>query len=161
MPFDDPTRSRLARFVNDARVLMSKEFAAQFQRIYGLSATGEISPLEVLKDLDETQRSTATLLRERVDYLRAGSSEERNSTVVALERLAREQAFTVINRLGAIRMAEKRGLILESVGRGSLSDATQVESDVRRRTSSGAPWRLSWNSLRRYTFWSGNRTFSV
>jgi hypothetical protein len=109
---------------------MSKEFAAQFQRIYGLSSTGEISPLEVLQDLDETQRATAALLRERVNYLRAGASEERDSTSFALERLAREQAFTVVNRLAAIRMAEKRGLILESVGRGYQSKGFQVYAQV-------------------------------
>lgn len=130
MPFDDRTRSRLARFVSDARELMAKEFAAQFQMTYGLSSTGEISPLEVLQDLDESQRSTATLLRERVDYLRAGSSEERSSAAAAIERLAREQAFTVINRLAAIRMAEKRGLILESVGRGYQSKGFQVYAQV-------------------------------
>lgn len=35
-----------------------------------------------------------------------------------LDRVVREQAFTVLNRLVALRMAEARGLLVESVGYG-------------------------------------------
>ena len=43
-----------------------------------------------------------------------------------MDRLAREQAFTVLNRLAAIRMAEKRDLVVESVGKGYQSKGFQV-----------------------------------
>lgn len=36
----------------------------------------------------------------------------------ALERIVREQAFTVLNRIVALRMAEARGLLIESIDHG-------------------------------------------
>src|SRR5713226_3210256 len=118
MPFDDKTRNRLARFVTDARELIKSEFTEQLQRVYGISATGDITSLADLRDLDEEQHSLAEVLRERIDYLMASSPKEENSAGAAVDRLTREQAFTVLNRLAAIRMAENRDFIVESVGRG-------------------------------------------
>ncbi|HSN76531.1 MAG TPA: hypothetical protein VL334_15760 [Anaerolineae bacterium] len=40
MPFDQPTRNRLARFVSDARSLLSEEFTRQLQHEYGMDPTG-------------------------------------------------------------------------------------------------------------------------
>jgi hypothetical protein len=130
MPFDDKTRNRLARFVTDARELIKFEFTEQLQRVYGISATGDITALADLRDLDEGQRALAELLRERVDYLKASSKSEENPSAAAVDRLTREQAFTVLNRLAAIRMAEKRGFIVESVGHGYQSKGFQVYCQI-------------------------------
>lgn len=70
MPFDDKTRNRLARFVTDSRELIKSEFTEQLQRVYGISAGGEISALTDLRDLDEEQRALAEVLRARIDYLK-------------------------------------------------------------------------------------------
>src|SRR5438309_12016815 len=118
MPFDAPTRNRLASFVKEARELIAAEFTEKFRSLYGLAATGEITPVEQLRHLDDTQLAVAQLLRERIAHFLASDPGARNAAAAAVERLAREQAFTVLNRLAAIRMAEKRGLIEESVGKG-------------------------------------------
>jgi len=36
MPFDQPTRNRLARFVGEARSLLTEEFTRQLQNEYGM-----------------------------------------------------------------------------------------------------------------------------
>ena len=36
MPFDQTTRNRLARFVGEARTLLTEEFTRQLQHEYGL-----------------------------------------------------------------------------------------------------------------------------
>ena len=69
MAFDKPTRNRLASFVSEARNLIADEFTQQFQSIYGISEKGEVTPLEQLGHLDDAGLSTATLLRERIEYL--------------------------------------------------------------------------------------------
>ena len=147
MPFDTQTRNRLARFVTDARELIASEFAEQLQSIYGLSTSGDIAPLADLKDLDEEQRSIAELLRERVDYLKRVVCGEKDRAVAAIDRLTREQAFTVLNRLAALRMAEKRGFIVESVGRGYQSKGFQVYSQV-----AGSGLGDTYHRYRRYLF---------
>ena len=130
MSFDSPTRARLARFVTDARTLLADEFTEQFQSLYGLSPSGEVTPIENLTHLDENQRATAHLLRERLAHLLAASPADRNAAAAAVARLSREQAFTILNRLAAIRLAEKRGLIIESVGRAYQSDGFRVYCHV-------------------------------
>ncbi|MBE7502028.1 MAG: SAM-dependent methyltransferase [Verrucomicrobiales bacterium] len=121
MSFDAPTRTRLAAFVRDARELLTAEFTQKFQELYGITADGRQAPMEQLAHLDENGRATATLLRERIAYLVRSHPEEAGGPAAAVARLAREQAFTVLNRLAALRLAEKRGLILESVGKGYQS----------------------------------------
>src|SRR5262245_24143231 len=112
MAFDSPTRNRLAGFVTDARELLTAEFGEKLQRLYGIAPSGETTSLKDLAHLDENQRLTARLLRERLDYLVA-SSTGKPDAAAAVDRLLREQAFTVLNRLAALRLAERRGIIQE------------------------------------------------
>jgi hypothetical protein len=116
MAFDDPTRGRLQRFVNDARDLLKKEFTRQLQHDYGLDpASGTITPLESLRDLSDAQRETARILRDTLAHYCASGEAD---SIAGLDRIVREQAFTLLNRLAALRMAETRGLLTESVGNG-------------------------------------------
>ena len=130
MAFDQPTRNRLARFVGDSRALLTEEFTRQLQNDYGLDPTsGEVTDLSRLAHLDDARRETARLLRETLAHYLAG--QPKPTTKVrreALERIVREQAFTLLNRLCALRMMEARGLLLESVGRGYQSKGFQLYS---------------------------------
>ena len=128
MPFDQPTRNRLARFVSDARVLLTEEFTRQLQQEYGLDpARGEVTDLARLSHLDDARRATAMLLRETLDYYLASQPKpDAKIRREALHRIVREQAFTILNRLCALRMAESRGLLIESVGQGYRSKGFQL-----------------------------------
>ncbi len=147
MAFDQATRNLLARFVADARRLIAEEFTNQFRSLYGISDSGEITSLQELGHLGESQKATAARLRERIDYLVESHPDETKPTSAAVERLAREQAFTILNRLAAIRMAEKRGLIVESVGKGYRSKGFQVYSQV-----AGSGLGETYDRYRRYLF---------
>jgi hypothetical protein len=147
MAFDKNTRNRLASFVADARDVIADEFTEQFQSLYGISAKGEIAPLESLGHLDEGGMATAALLRQRIEYLEKSHPDDKDGIKAAVARLAREQAFTVLNRLAAIRMAEKRGLIAESVGRGYQSKGFKVFETV-----AGSALGDTFHRYRRYLF---------
>jgi len=128
MAFDQTTRNRLAHFVADARALLTEEFTRQLQQDYGLDpTTGNVTPMEKLSYLDDTRRETATLLHATLEHYLAGVI---NPTVKGsqevLGRIVREQAFTVLNRLCAIRMAEARGLLIECVAGGYQSRGFQL-----------------------------------
>ncbi len=132
MAFDKPTRNRLAAFVAEARHLITDEFTQQFQSLYGISETS-LTPLDQLTGhLDDSGLAVAGLLRERIDYLVKTHPKDKDGLKAAVARLAREQAFTVLNRLAAVRMAEKRGLIAESVGNGYQSKGFKVFEQVAR-----------------------------
>ncbi|BCY16549.1 hypothetical protein hrd7_03980 [Leptolinea sp. HRD-7] len=132
MAFDQTTRNRLARFVSDARALLTEEFTRQLQNEYGLDpARGDVTPIDRLTALDDRRRETAKILRETLEYYLASltptlSQREREDNRVTLDRIVREQAFTVLNRLCALRMSEARGLVLESVAKGYQSKGFQL-----------------------------------
>lgn len=129
MAFDQATRNRLARFVGEARALLTEEFTRQLQLEYGMDpASGTVVDLdEKLSHLDDARRATATLLRETLaHYEAAGAGHGVQARQDAIERIVREQAFTVLNRLCALRMAEARDLLLESVSHGYQSKGFQL-----------------------------------
>lgn len=124
MAFDQPTRNRLQRFVNDARRVLEEEFTRQFQNDYGMDPNaGSVSDLASLHHINDAQRETARILRDTLAHYTA--SGDMNVTQ-GLDRIVREQAFTVLNRLAALRMAEARGLLVESVGNGFQSNGFQL-----------------------------------
>lgn len=124
MAFDQSTRNRLQRFVNDARKVQEEEFTRQLQNDYGLDPiSGTITPLENLRHLNDAQRETARILRDTLAHYCASQEADAQT---GLERIVREQAFTVLNRLAALRMAEARGLLIESVGNGYQAKGFQL-----------------------------------
>ena len=57
MAFDQPTRNRLAKFVGDARSLLTDEFTRQLQNEYGLDPkTGDVTELDRLDHLVDSRR---------------------------------------------------------------------------------------------------------
>jgi hypothetical protein len=124
MAFDQSTRNRLQRFVTDARRTLEEEFTRQLQNDYGLDPiSGTASPLESLRHINDQQRETARILRDTLAHYCASADTD---TKTGLDRILREQAFTVLNRLAALRMAEARGLLMESVGNGYQAKGFQL-----------------------------------
>jgi hypothetical protein len=124
MAFDQTTRNRLQRFVNDARRVLEKEFTRQLQNDFGLDPNaGAVAELASLRHIDDAQRETARILRDTLAHYTASGD---MNAMQGLDRIVREQAFTVLNRLAALRMAEARGLLVESVGNGFQSNGFQL-----------------------------------
>ncbi|MBZ9746805.1 BREX-1 system adenine-specific DNA-methyltransferase PglX [Mesorhizobium sp. CO1-1-7] len=124
MAFDQPTRNRFQRFVTDARRALEEEFTRQLQNDYGLDpVSGTMAPLESLRHLNDQGRETARILRDTLAHYCADPGTDAKS---GLDRIVREQAFTVLNRLAALRMAEARGLLIESVGNGYQAKGFQL-----------------------------------
>ncbi|SEA76164.1 Eco57I restriction-modification methylase domain-containing protein [Variovorax sp. YR216] len=124
MAFDQATRNRLQRFVNEARRVLEEEFTRQLQNDYGMDPnSGAITELASLRHINDAQRETARILRETLaHYCAAGDA----PPTQGLDRIVREQAFTVLNRLAALRMAEARGLLTQSVGEGFQARGFQL-----------------------------------
>ncbi len=129
MAFDSPTRNRLARLVAECRDLLTEEFDAKLQEFYGVYAhEGRIVEIEKLAHLSDERLRVARLLRERIDHILA--TDVSGGLKEAVKRVLREQAFTMLNRFAALRMAEERGIIVESVGGGFSSKAFKTFSEV-------------------------------
>lgn len=124
MAFDQATRNRLQRFVTDVRRVLEEEFTRQLQNDLGMDPlSGEVTPIENLTHINDSQRETARIMRDTVAHYCASPGTDVRS---ALDRIVREQAFTVLNRLAALRMAEARDLLIESVANGYQAKGFQL-----------------------------------
>ena len=128
MAFDQKTRKRLNDFVGDARVLLTDEFTRQLQQDFGMNPdTGDVTELETLSHLDDTKLATAKLLRDiYTHYLATEPKKDLETQANVILRIAREQAFTILNRLVALRMMEARGLLIPAISQGYQSEAFQL-----------------------------------
>jgi hypothetical protein len=63
-------------------------------------------------------------------YLAADFATGREGQRNVLDRIVREQAFTILNRLAALRMMEARGILIESVAKGYQSRGFQLYQRV-------------------------------
>lgn len=124
MGFDQATRNRLQRFVTDSRRALEEEFTRQLQNDFGMDPiAGTVTPIENLRHINDQQRETARILRDTIDHYCASGDTD---TKGGLDRIVREQAFTILNRLAALRMAEARGLLIETVGNGFQARGFQL-----------------------------------
>lgn len=123
MSFDKPTRNKLAAMVSECRGLLTDDIRDQLQTAYGLQPDGTALPIERLAHLDDTGKEVARELREWQEHLASTEiGTEAQKKKAAFERVAHETAFTVLNRLAALRMCEERGHVIECVRRGMESD---------------------------------------
>lgn len=129
MAFDDKTRGRLQKLVTECRGLLTDEFRIQVQQTYGLDPnTGEVTPLDRLTHLSAAEREIADLLRQTLAHYVAseGLADSAEHRVPIIDRIVREQAFTVLNRLGALLTMEARGVLLPAVSEGQKSKAFEL-----------------------------------
>ncbi|MCY1190871.1 hypothetical protein D9M72_20940 [compost metagenome] len=132
MAFDQSTRNRLQKLVSDCRRLLSDEFSIQLQQTYGIDPnSGEVASLERLTHLSDRDRQTAQLLRDTLAHYLAGEEDDKTHRIAAIDRITREQAFTVLNRLAALLMMEARGLLAAAVvSQGQQSQAFELYKRV-------------------------------
>jgi SAM-dependent methyltransferase len=113
---DSAQRTQLEQLVISARSLLEDDLGAQLVGRFGIHADGTIEDEHDLPD-DPTDRANRRDLVEITDHLRSLGE----TSASAVTRLLREAAFTHLNRLLAIRIAEAIGLLPESLGNGRQS----------------------------------------
>jgi hypothetical protein len=113
---DGAQRTQLDRLVSHGRLVLEEDLRAQLEGRFGIHADGKIEDEESLPD-DATDRATRSDLVEIVEHLRTLGESEAS----AVARLLREAAFTHLNRLLAIRVAEAINLFPESLAGGLQS----------------------------------------
>lgn len=114
---DHQARNALDRFIQQARRLLESDLAREAEGRYGIHADdGEIEEEENLH-LHPTDLAARRDIVAVLEFLRR----EEGSNATAAGRLIREAAFTHLNRLIAIRIAEAVGLLPESMAEGPSS----------------------------------------
>lgn len=145
MALSKDARTRIFRLVQDAKELLIQDVTDQLQRFYGIRVDGAIVPLEQLPTNDPNIIYTADLLRQRIAYLETNIVGGGNGTSEAIRHLIREEAFTILNRFTSLRMAEERGIIKETIGKGVNSEGFQVFDTITGQGMTAAQYtRYKW-----------------
>lgn len=113
---DERQRAILERLVARARSLLEEDFAAQAEGRFGIHGDGRIEDEAALPG-DSVTKAIRRDLVEIIEHLRALGE----TPAGAVGRLLREAAFTHLNRLFAIRIAEALDLLPESLANGRKS----------------------------------------
>lgn len=122
MAFNIEARQRLQRFVKEARSIIEKDFLGQMQRTFAMDpVTGRMAKLNDLQHLSIASYETASDLREVFYHYRA--QDVKVSDTALLKRILREQTQTFLHRFCTLRMAEERGVFMESLAKGTESAA--------------------------------------
>lgn len=123
-------RSRIESFVRTAKSLLTDFVSVTLQSKYGIWPDGNILPVGELTTKISGELHTANLLRQRISHIKdtlpgAGTEDanlNKKLTAKAIGQLVAEQAFTLLNRMAAIRMAGERGIIQPAIDNGYDSE---------------------------------------
>jgi hypothetical protein len=113
---DDRQRTALSRLVVSARATLFADAEKALRGTYGILPDGTIQSEAGLAS-DPALRACRRTLEAVIAYLRADGTSAKS----AVERLMREVAFTHLNRLLAIRVADALGILAPSVRDGAQS----------------------------------------
>src|SRR6266568_4136962 len=141
---DSTMRGRLHDLILRARRLLTDETRDLLEGIYGLHQNGSLeepATLPAIQSLEEARETRAHLEQLLADERDAGLE-----VAEAVEKLVRETAFTWLNRLAALKMLETRGLVRQSLLRGSDSNGFKLwlttpgnEAELRRYEAGSLP----------------------
>ena len=131
---DAAQRSKLERLIIRARMLLESDFAAQAEGRFGIHLDGTIEDEAALPD-SATDKITRFDLEQIVTHLRTLGEDPAG----AVARLLREAAFTHVNRLVAIRVAEAIGFLPESLARGTQSRGFRDMGEIMPIAGRGLP----------------------
>jgi hypothetical protein len=113
---DTAQRTKLDRLISRSRTVLESDFATQAEGRFGIHPDGTLEDEAALPD-NITDKNTRSDLKQIVAHLRTLGEDPAS----AVARMLREAAFTHLNRLIAIRIAEAIGLLPESLANGPQS----------------------------------------
>lgn len=146
-------RSRLQSFVNEAKNLLTDYVTQVLQSTYGIWTDGSVRPVHDLPTKRSNEIHTARLLRQRIDHIKntlpgeaePDTAEDKSKTAKAIGQLISEQAFTLLNRMAALRMAGERGIIQSAIRGGFESEGFQQYDMVTGQGTVGSTFeRYTW-----------------
>jgi hypothetical protein len=122
LTMDKALRSLLYTAVVKCRALLEEDLGLQLEGAYGVHGDGRVEPLAGLTHLDAVGRADRQAVEAALRHFEAAGGNRQQ----AVERFVRESAYTVLNRLAALKLMEhpSRALIQPSVGAGDRPGAS-------------------------------------
>ena len=128
MELSQEKRSLLQNFVWQTRQILMDRFKLQLQSVYGIDQeNGDVLSLDHMSHLGNLDFETARILRGTLLNIIMRLLDQVKTEI---ERIIREQAFTVCDRLAAIKMAERRDVCIEIITNSYEAESFQVYKNL-------------------------------
>jgi hypothetical protein len=118
-------RTLLEKLVQNGRAWLEDDLASTLAGRYGIDPDGRIEA-ETQLTLTNAEVTVRADVIEVIDHLRSDGENQPGS----VDRLVREAAFTHLNRLVAVRVAEAIGLLPETIAQGTASSGFRDFSEI-------------------------------
>jgi hypothetical protein len=118
-------RTLLEKLVQNGRAWLEDDLATILTGRYGIDPDGRIEAESQLT-LTNAEAMVRADLVEIIDHLRSDGEDQAGS----VERLVREAAFTHLNRLVAVRVAEAIGVLPQTIAEGTASGGFRDFSEI-------------------------------
>jgi len=110
-----------SKFISEAKKILIEDCFSQLEGVYGLQENGVFEDINFLPNLKED--SFGLKIRKKLEGFIKYRTETGESKKEAVRNLAKEYAFTYLNRFVALKMMEERKIIKQIVSRGFNSNA--------------------------------------
>jgi len=119
---DKETRNGLRNIVVQSRKILEEDLLDQLEGAFGIHRNGTIESEGSLSHLNEEELDARRRAVAAVEHIEGYDIKPKD----AVDQFQREVAFTHLNRLCAFKMLERRGLLDETVSRGTNSNGFKV-----------------------------------
>jgi len=119
---DKETRNKLRNTVVQCRKLLEEDILGQLEGTFGIHRNGRIEPEDALPNLDAAGLEARNRAVAAIEHIQGYGMKPAD----VVDQFQREVAFTHLNRLCAFKMLERRGLLEETVSRGTNSNGFKV-----------------------------------
>lgn len=110
-----------SKFISEAKKILIEDCFSQLEGVYGLQKNGTVEDITFLPNLKKD--SFDLKIRKKLEEFIKYRTETGESREEAIRNLAKEYAFTYLNRFVALKMMEERKIIKQIVSRGFNSNA--------------------------------------
>lgn len=117
-----PLRNEIRKMVAAIRRLLEVDIREQLEGTFGILPDGRLLDIAQVCGSDRERRCDREAIEAAIKYDVAGGRIPKE----AVEQFTREVAFTWLNRFAALKMMEERGLIQESISKGSDSSGFRL-----------------------------------
>lgn len=111
---DKTLRDKIKSMVLKSKEILEKEITRILEGKYGIHKSGKIESIDNLKDLTFDEIDFRDEIETKFNYLVEGGIKKEE----AIKKIIRETAYTILNRLAALRFMDENVIIQESVSEG-------------------------------------------
>ena len=124
---DQDLRRRIQKMVAEARQVLEADVRERLEGVFGVTSD-RLEPIDKVSTLtsNPARKQERREIEAAIQHELRAEPDDRMAMTRAVDRFVRESAFTHLNRLAALKILERRGLVPESISKGPESQGFRL-----------------------------------